>query len=292
MNCFNCSENFESLNSFIDHFQNFHNKNFICHICKNFFYIKKSFKRHLQRVHLFSTTDDIEETVDNGYSLELNSDFVLERSSEVNFSQVKDNSISEFKLNFIKVLIKYLSKPNINRSVVFEIFQSTLEPFKNIFKEISEKVTDDELNLNEIDNFFSNDHQNISEFKLITELKNLGVWIPIKKNLLHNEISIMTVNESLAQNSKSDFFYTFDIIFFLSYLFKNDFFLRKTLNYINFLKSEKDIIYNIIQTDKWNIKINAFNSDSEKVLYLPLMIYLDDFEPLNALGSHSGAYKM
>lgn len=51
------------------------------------------------------------------------------------------------------------------------------------------------------------------------------------------------------------------------------------------------MISNIIQTPLWKKKINRIENDSSTLL-LPLIIYFDDFEPLNSLGSHSGAYKI
>lgn len=48
---------------------------------------------------------------------------------------------------------------------------------------------------------------------------------------------------------------------------------------------------NIVQTSFWKNKVAACNLKEDEIA-LPLFIYYDDFEPLNALGSHSSAYKL
>lgn len=74
-------------------------------------------------------------------------------------------------------------------------------------------------------------------------------------------------------------------------LFKTPNFLSKILIYVEDLMKEKTLISNIIQTPFWKKKINKIENTGT-ILLLPLIIYFDDFEPLNALGSHSGAYKV
>lgn len=61
------------------------------------------------------------------------------------------------------------------------------------------------------------------------------------------------------------------------------------IDYINNLNSE--FIYNIIQSKLWNAKIKEIDC-VDTTLLLPLIIYFDDFEPNNALGSRSGSHKI
>ena len=50
-------------------------------------------------------------------------------------------------------------------------------------------------------------------------------------------------------------------------------------------------IYNTVRTSFWKKKVAACNLNDDEFA-IPLFVYYDDFEPLNALGSHSSAYKL
>jgi len=65
--------------------------------------------------------------------------------------------------------------------------------------------------------------------------------------------------------------------------------LTQVISYCNYLLSaESDIIENIIQTDYWKSLNLTFN---EKNITLPIVLYFDDYEPNNPLGSHIGNAK-
>ncbi|KAJ6639408.1 hypothetical protein Bhyg_12152 [Pseudolycoriella hygida] len=51
-------------------------------------------------------------------------------------------------------------------------------------------------------------------------------------------------------------------------------------------------ISNIIQSPLWRKLLDFEKGNDELTLFLPINIYFDDFEPLNVIGSHSGAYKV
>lgn len=62
-----------------------------------------------------------------------------------------------------------------------------------------------------------------------------------------------------------------------------------------FVKSKQNCkdgsISNIVQSPLWR-KLVSVEEKSASILFLPLNIYFDDFEPQNVIGSHSGAYKI
>lgn len=62
----------------------------------------------------------------------------------------------------------------------------------------------------------------------------------------------------------------------------------KTMEYVNLLNSNSHIISNIIQCSHWKEKIAGH--DKEKIV-LPLMMFFDDYENNNPLGSHKGISK-
>lgn len=61
-------------------------------------------------------------------------------------------------------------------------------------------------------------------------------------------------------------------------------------NFINSLDYDDHNISNVMQTDFWKRKISAISK--ERTLILPLLVYFDDFEVLNPIGSKSGLYKI
>ena len=61
--------------------------------------------------------------------------------------------------------------------------------------------------------------------------------------------------------------------------------------YMESLNGCDESIYNIVQTSFWKKKVAACNLNDDEFA-IPLFVYYDDFEPLNALGSHSSAYKL
>lgn len=63
--------------------------------------------------------------------------------------------------------------------------------------------------------------------------------------------------------------------------------LDNILKYLTELKAETDIISNIVQTKKWS----KYFLSNEKDIVLPLILFYDDLETGNALGSHSGVNK-
>lgn len=67
--------------------------------------------------------------------------------------------------------------------------------------------------------------------------------------------------------------------------------LPTILDYINQLQCNENPISNIMQCKLWKTVLKTEVYD-DTVLLLPLFFYFDDFEPLNVIGSHSGAYKI
>lgn len=61
---------------------------------------------------------------------------------------------------------------------------------------------------------------------------------------------------------------------------------------VNFINTKKDCTNgSIVQTPLWRNLMPREQQDPS-ILYLPMSMFFDDFEPLNCIGSHSGAYKI
>lgn len=62
---------------------------------------------------------------------------------------------------------------------------------------------------------------------------------------------------------------------------------NKTINYVNRLKSSNHIIPNIVESPFWSEQSSQYG---DKIVF-PLLMYFDDYESNNHLGSHKGISK-
>lgn len=97
--------------------------------------------------------------------------------------------------------------------------------------------------------------------------------------------------ESVQIKQNSRFLKLVDLNDLFTKLFALPNFLQGILDYQSELSKDNTTISNVIQTPFWKTKVRESQLNTN-TLYLPINIYFDDFEPLNALGSHSGAYKI
>lgn len=82
-----------------------------------------------------------------------------------------------------------------------------------------------------------------------------------------------------------------DLTDFFTKLFAIPKLVNDIFNFIDNLSTDGTWIENIIQSSYWKERKSKLElKDDEEAL--PIFIYYDDFEPLNALGSHRGAYKL
>lgn len=130
-----------------------------------------------------------------------------------------------------------------------------------------------------------------SEHKVKQHLKELGLYIESHSKIIASFNKERFVG-GLAKIIKDErVLRIVDIKTVLEKLFNLPQFLNELLNHIDKLMNRPSYeISNIIQTNFWHNQIKH-NLDSS-VIYLPIHVYFDDFEPLNVLGSHSGAYKI
>lgn len=114
-----------------------------------------------------------------------------------------------------------------------------------------------------------------------------GKLVPTSDYLISSTSKITgeTLSEENITIKLIDFPKLFDLLFNLPC------FLSGVIEYIKKLKLQTDLIYNVIQTEFWQTKMETLSLD-ENTLALPIVIYFDDLKPLNALGSHSGIYKI
>lgn len=122
-------------------------------------------------------------------------------------------------------------------------------------------------------------------------LKENNLYVPdIAYNLDNFNVPTHQYGENILSKLGMHITEILDLNDFFTKLFDLPNFLNEIIEYNNSL-DEPDWISNILQTDFWKDKARNLDLKDDEIA-LPLFIYFDEFEPLNALGSHSSAYKL
>lgn len=206
--------------------------------------------------------------------------------------------LEEMKLKFLKIIVKYLSDASLSRSKVFEIISDCCSFYASIISEI-ENTTKKQLEFYSIEDIIYLDeifHFTIyakvpSEHIVFRDLRDLGYIVSIDTKLLSTEGTIFYTN---AMPVVKEIKYEYKLVSLRSlfqHVFKLPNYLDSIHDFMSCLKlDESTSISNILQSSLWKSKVNSYNEP--ETLFLPLLLYFDDFEPFNALGSKSGAYKI
>lgn len=296
----------------------------LCYICKNSFYNIISFKRHCNdnysnfsinkwycpfincnrffsiKISLFKHLDTHNET-NNIVNRQLNElphpqnntslDVPIERNE--NYQRIE---IDEMRLSFLKTVLTILSDTSIARSKAIEIIKkahlhslsiiNSIRDTQNKFLQFYSESDIDQLN--GLYDYASNCVP--SEYTVFKEIKKLHVYIPTKVHTLEVEGSI---NYEMGNTVLDEIPFTMTVVLLRSLfekLFQIPTYFQLILDFINSLDQNTKNISNIMQTNFWKSKVSNFNED--KTLFVPLLVYFDDFETLNPLGSKSGLYKI
>lgn len=128
-----------------------------------------------------------------------------------------------------------------------------------------------------------------SEYKIFKYLESAGYLIYPKAHLLSIDQRETILNESILVTKIQVIFYTSATT--LQYiLFYNTCIIDTIIDFLVKMKNYPTIP-NVINSKLCRTKTQYFDKQ-DNILYLPIFIYFDDFEPLNSLGSHSGTYKL
>lgn len=202
------------------------------------------------------------------------------------------NNVSEiFKNDFKRMALNLYADESIPRSKTTEILKLFEDSRQSLFEELRKQHNQRPDHHDNLLKILSETKFSESEYKFMSKLKTEERLVPLVNYVLSAE-DVETRNTELVKiKQTSRFLKMVDLKSLFEYLFKTTNFLKEIIDYIDSLKNEKTLISNIIQTPIWKKKISRIENDGT-LLLLPLIIYFDDFEPLNALGSHSGAYKV
>lgn len=297
--CKVCKQNFSTAQEFFTHIKYFHPRivQITCPFrdCFRIYSNKESLRSHMNKFNHTSLTNTTNtEPVKSEHLLENKTNSFRVTDCTVDKNENKTSSIlSDLKMDMMKHSVELLSDELISRKKSLEVLQKSFKYYSEAILKM--KKYDDNLdtdNFKEFCEFFDDPSSVHSEYKLKKALKNAGVFIESKDHILSSSNYLKYVN-GVPKSCKDER---------IVKLFDVPEFLKKFLNLPgmmhdidSFVKTKENCndgsISNIIQSPLWKKLINV-EEKSNSVLFLPLNVYFDDFEPQNVLGSHSGAYKI
>lgn len=125
----------------------------------------------------------------------------------------------------------------------------------------------------------------LTEYRVVKDVKKLNLDVAYQSYPLDSK------NLKVDKRPALHIMKYFELTDLFTKLFALPNFFNDILGYINSLDDKSEWIYNVVQSPYWKYMKSTLNLKDDEIA-LPLYIYNDDFEPLNVLGSHRGAYKL
>lgn len=323
MNC-TCNERFTDVEKLIVHLEYIHNcSSYICpfQFCRSSFHQRHSFRQHVIKVHnpvernvSVTNTQNIIETYIPETTPKTNSHDILvtpnkstlpvESSRESGVGpQESYNEVESLKDKFYESLLTSLdilmAKLYNNTSIPRSFIQETIQYFNcflnsgmfEILVEIMKFLPDNyitsslKLMVKNLEVSLSNFDTEFKRFKYFKSSKHFVEATPIKLGVT-TEAQMKSGNYSLIVKHKMA--YMMPIEYQMKTFLELPGVFSSVLNYQNKLINDKSLtMNNIVQGSIWKN-----NKMFKEGIVLPLLIYFDDFEIGNSLGSHAGYYKM
>lgn len=306
--CFCDYSQFETIKMFLNHLRFNHSNNldnFKCGFqnCTREYGTKSSFKNHLY-THINTGTmqqssstelDLLEiaitsEPVD--YASSISSDLTLLMCTSIDNPSI----IEIIKFNLLKLIVKMYNENFLPRSKALEILKTTLSFFQDslviIKQNLDSSNSENDTGLSIIE-WLSQPDIVKSEYMILKTLRQLGFFVLPKTFIMNKELIpiIQNTETSIVETIHSVKMMPLHDMFFA--LFNKTSIIDDILKYINYINNlDQNYVYNIIQSKLWTQKVEQINNQDKRTLLLPLIIYFDDFEPNNVLGSRSGSHKV
>lgn len=128
-----------------------------------------------------------------------------------------------------------------------------------------------------------------SEDKRIRIFQNLNLYSEPEMVMINVTQKISVDDNVVKMQNKEISLLKFDIKKLLIQLLEKPGLFNEIQAYTNYLREEKNILCNFTQGTLWKKLLNNFHDNG---IPIPLMIYYDDIEIGNALGSHGGINKL
>lgn len=198
-------------------------------------------------------------------------------------------------IDFMAKIHSYLDIPRID---VESIANDVNQLFDNIINDVEKQVmqviasaTNKNQIIESLKPIFQKNQNQFSEIntehRCLTHFTRLGTYIPPVEYVLCERREFVHVdNVKVLQMMKVT-----ALFIPIRHVFKKFFELPgifyETMNYMDSLLSDDDMISNFIQGNRWNETVTHFVGK----IVLPVFLYFDDYEVNNPLGSHKGISK-
>lgn len=323
MKCDNCTQDFNDIKKYVFHLEYVHNitNYFKCTIqdCGRLFHRKDRFKSHIKLKHehevvLCKPQCNIQESKLNESNDVANVSFPdINNLDESEVSTNKINNLnSKLYLEKFKTILgtsiesfisKFYDIPEISRTVVQLIIDSVSNFLSSGFINIIKERIQSLFNMPKID--LKNELENILQmldmltspfFHLNTEYKRFK-YFENKETFLKPIPHILGVTHDRKQRSgcvtlelKNAYAYNISMRKTLKLFFELPNVFSAIIEYQKSLEAyARESMCNVIHGELWHKLKSKFASND---IVFPLIMYFDDFETLNPLGSHAGCYKI
>lgn len=293
-----CGQEFSNTSSFVDHVKQIHRVDFfVCIICHMKFTRAYAYKRHLKREYEDSIVNQQVHRISSDESM-LNNGF----ASLPFFESGISNSTTESEENLCVELPLYDEGPAEIATFEDNLFRLVLDMYGNmrISKKLAVEVTQkiqETLIKPMLDLIVSKlvCETDIEQIKLLGEniklvLERMDSEHKFKLLLKNNNLYFEATKFNIAMENDDSKGYIFPLKFNIKALFESrpDLLLNMLLQYDIFLDCKNSKIDNIINTPIWKKKIGCL---IDKCV-LPILLYQDDIELNNPLGSKAGVQKI
>lgn len=285
--CKHCRKSFEPLKSLLDHIR------YNCKLaasslvpfacgqdnCSHRFLSAPSLKRHIQSKHATEEIDDIESPLE-----------ISDNESPSEIILLADSLESKFEHSLMTMFSNFYRNPQITRSSVQAI---TLEirNFFDLYTEIIEScVINGHLPFTSVSsscrNIFKSFDSEHKRFKIFTEAGKFvaPIEMQIGSRIEYKHVYGRTIRNVVQCTSQ-----VIPLKQVLTHFFNMPNVLSDTVEYLNSVSMADSPIENICQGSVWLHNVEPYEPG---VIHLPLIIYFDDFETNNPLGTHNVIQKL
>lgn len=191
--------------------------------------------------------------------------------------------------NDLKYAIYLYNEPTFSRKSSLDVINNTNQLVSSDLERVLRELKDNPENLES----FLNERINLlqkkqTEHTIFKDLKKEGV-------LIESHSVVISRQHLPSKQSVSEEIFEIELIplrTIFSALFNNTNMLNIIDEYIKSIQHQNEFISNVTQSKWWKeIKSQVATNNDGKTLVIPALVYFDDFEPNNALGSHSSIHK-
>lgn len=292
--CFVCNNSFEDVDKLVIHLKIFHNltssSTFYCLHCCHYYQCLRTFKSHFKKANscisnLSPTVQRLTESENINFPLQLNQQQCNEERHEI-FEFPR----AEFENLALLFLSKLHSQSNFARSdaerLIDDITNDLLLPIADFLENnIFEFAEQKKVQLRNFVSFLRDPFSKCKTFyKFLKELKKRNSFEDPQEFDIDNRIAPVVHHHEILLTDKHSKGVLMPLRFQIKHFFELPNVLKDTLeNTQTFLANDNEI-KNIVNGKLWKSKMSLFSDKTA----IPYIIYFDDFEINNPLGSHRG----